>query len=166
MRILDVPFVRRIRQNHALEHATIHMLSHEGYRPRLFARSDWNGFIIVGNLETERVLAAAQEALARLQRGESGLAVHPRCGTNLATGGILAGSAAVFALSRRSRSPWDKFWRASLATLTALILARPLGLAVQERITTSPDLRDVRIANVRRIERNRMLVHKVRVRRD
>ena len=166
MRILDVPFVRRIRQNHALEHATIHMLSHEGYRPRLFARSDWNGFVIAGNLETETVIAATQEALDLLQRGESGLAVHPRCGTNLATGGILAGSAAVFALSGRCRSPWDKFWRATLATLAALILARPVGLAVQERITTSPDLRDVRAADIRRFERNRTLVHKVRVRRD
>ena len=166
MNILDTPFVKRIRQSHALEHATIHILSRARYRPRLVARSDWSGFVIYGDVDTEVVVAAVQEALARLQAGESELAVHPRCGTNLATGGILAGAASVFALSGRYKSNWDRFWRATLATVGALILARPVGLMVQERITTCPDLTGVRIEEIRRVERGGLVLHRVRVGRE
>jgi len=163
--VLDIPFFRRIRQNHALEHATIHILSRAPYRPRLIAHSDWDGFAIYGPIDTETVASAVQEALARLQAGESQLAVHPRCGTNIAMGGVLAGIASIFTLSGRYKSNWGRFWRALLGILGALILAKPLGLAVQERITTCPDLHDIYIEEIRRVERGNLILHKIRVRR-
>ncbi|MFQ5813711.1 MAG: DUF6391 domain-containing protein, partial [Anaerolineae bacterium] len=91
MNILETPIIARIRRNHALEHATIHVLTE--YKPRrdLVGRTTAWGFYLFGEVETEEVAVAVSEALARLRRGEHSLAVHPRCGTNLATAGVLAG---------------------------------------------------------------------------
>ena len=163
MSILDLSLIKRVRQSHALEHATIHILSRKCHRPRLIARSHWSGFVIYGDVGTDLVMVAAREALERLQAGEYELAIHPRCGTNLATGGLLAGAASVFALSVRCRSNWYRFWGAVGATLGALILARPLGLAVQQRVTTCPDLRSVRIEEIQPMQRGSVLAHRVKL---
>src|SRR5438045_4994676 len=82
----EILFGRRIRQNHALEHATITVLS--GMVPDLSisARSSSNGFIIFGDVDLGLLRRALDEALRRLQAGEASLAIHPNCGTNLAVG--------------------------------------------------------------------------------
>ncbi|HYT34988.1 MAG TPA: DUF6391 domain-containing protein, partial [Ktedonobacteraceae bacterium] len=82
----DIMFGRRIRQNHALEHATITILS--GMVPDLSisACSSSNGFIIFGDVDLGLLRRALDEALRRLQAGEASLAIHPNCGTNLAVG--------------------------------------------------------------------------------
>ena len=57
--------------------------------------------MLLGDVPTEQVESAVREALQRLKAGERGLAVHPNCGTNLATTGLLATSLAF----RRFRRP-------------------------------------------------------------
>src|SRR5215471_13243931 len=86
MKIDDILFGRRVRQNHALEHATITILS--GMIPDLSinARSFSDGFIIFRDLDLGLLRRAVDEALRRLQAGEAQLAIHPNCGTNLAVG--------------------------------------------------------------------------------
>jgi len=109
MGLLDLPFISRIRLNHGLEHATIHVLIQQNAYLSLIGRSDWQGFSIYGQVETQKVEVAAREALNRLRAGEHQLAIHPRCGTVLATTGILSGIAAFFALGigrSRSRFRW------------------------------------------------------------
>src|SRR3990172_5576397 len=81
--MLDIPFVRRTRRNHGLEHATIHLLSHKIKDLRMVGRSDSNGFWLVGDVSPEDVTAAVNSALSRMRGGEHNLAVHPNCGTNL-----------------------------------------------------------------------------------
>ena len=93
MSALDVPLVARIRRNHALEHATIHVLAKKHRSLRIVGRSTLNGYYLYGNLTTEAVIEAAQEAHSRLRAGEYHLAIHPNCGTNLVTAGSLAGLA-------------------------------------------------------------------------
>src|SRR5205807_8458105 len=80
----DILFGRRIRQNHALEHATITILS--GMIPdlRVSARSSSTGFIIFGDVDLGLLRRAVDEALRRFQAGEAELAIHPNCGTNIA----------------------------------------------------------------------------------
>ena len=67
----DILFGRRIRQNHALEHATITILS--GLVPdlRVSARSNSSGFIIFGDVDLGKLRLALDEALRRLQAGEA-----------------------------------------------------------------------------------------------
>src|SRR5579883_605184 len=82
----DILFGRRIRQNHALQHATITVLSRMVPDLRVSARSSSTGFIIFGDVDLGQLRRAVDEALARLQAGEAELAIHPNCGTNLVVG--------------------------------------------------------------------------------
>lgn len=155
--------LERLRKNHALEHATIHVLSQRHLNLHLLGRTDFWGFTLLGNVPTEEVASAALEALQRLQRGESELAVHPRCGTNLATSAILAGFSSFIAMSGQPRSRWEKLPRVLLATMGALLVAQPLGLLAQQHITTTPSLEGVRLGIVLRQERGRQMSHRVTV---
>src|SRR3990170_6659874 len=97
--------LERVRRNHALEHATISiLLSRHGPAVRVLGRAAPDGFYIYGDIPTETLTELAHEGLARLQRGESHLAVSPLCGTNLAVAGILAGLASLLAIGGRTRA--------------------------------------------------------------
>lgn len=158
-----IPLVSKVRRNHALEHATIHILNQRYPHIRLMGRSAPGSFYIYGDIEAEIVRAAAEEALARLKRGEKGLAVHPRCGTNLATAGVLAGLSAFFIMSGRSRSRLAKLPEVLFAATVAVILAQPLGWAIQKHITTSTELDGVFIRGVSRQAVGGIATHRVDV---
>lgn len=159
MSIQDI--VKAVRQNHAAEHATIHVLSRRTPDLRVVGRSTRSGFLIYGPVSTHDVSSAAAEALTRLQRGESHLAIHPRCGTNLAVTGVLAGTAAFGATLGRSRSRLERLpWSLMAATLAAIV-AQPLALRVQEQCTTTPDVEGVYIESVSHRERGGVHVHTV-----
>jgi len=163
--ILDHPTLLRIRRNHALEHATIHLLSTRAPRTVLIGRSDARGFYLAGEVPTEALQQAVHQALARLQAGESGLAVHPNCGTNLMTGAILAGSASflVAGMTRRRRwSDWLDQWPVALfAAALGLVVAQPLGTALQRRVTTTARPGGLRILSVRRLRARTPTLHRV-----
>jgi hypothetical protein len=158
-----VNLIQSVRQNHALEHATIHMLSRKYPYVRLMGRSTPAGFYIYGPLDTQEVASAASEALARLQQGEEHLAVHPRCGTNLAVTGVLAGSAAFVATLGRPRSKLDRLPLALMAATLGAIAAQPLAQRVQENVTTTPQVEGLFIKDVVRQERGSLVIHKVSV---
>ena len=61
----------RIRRNHGLEHATIHVLSRMRPRARMAGHSDPGGFWLLGELSSEDVYTAVEEALTRLRAGET-----------------------------------------------------------------------------------------------
>ena len=93
--------INRIRRNHGLEHATIHVLSEGHKRFSAQGNSDHRGFHlnIYGDVTEEEVAAAVAEAHRRLRAGERQLAVHPNCGTVLVTTAVLATLAAQAVLS-------------------------------------------------------------------
>ena len=142
----DIMFGRRIRQNHALEHATITVLS--GMVPDLSisARSSSNGFIIFGNVDLGLLRRALDEALRRLQAGEASLAIHPNCGTNLAVGVSLMTVGTMLGMA--SNHTRTRVATAALASLAGLMGARPLGEFVQKHFTTLPDLQGVRVTEI------------------
>jgi hypothetical protein len=166
MNVLELEPILRIRQNHALEHATIHLLTGSDPTLRLVGRSTPKGFYLYGLVDTQAVADAASEALARLQGGERDLAVHPRCGTGVATAGVLAGLAAFVTLRTRRRLGLSDLPAVITATTLAVMASQPLGLKVQQEITTTPDLRGVRISAVRRNDSGRLITHQVRLERD
>jgi hypothetical protein len=140
-------FGRRIRQNHALEHGTVTILSGKVAHLRVSARSHSQGFIIFGVVDLEKVCAAAEEALGRFQAGEAELAIHPNCGTNVAVGLMLTALSWVLALLLPQRRAQASM--AALGVIGAALLARPVGMLAQRHMTTLPDLRGVRILEVR-----------------
>jgi len=161
---LNIPLISRIRRNHGLEHATLHILSQRFPRKNMAGHSDMKGFWILGDVPTEEVNSAVQEALTRLQSGEEQLAVHPNCGTNFATAGISAGlaaSLAMFGAGNRLRNKLERIPLAiTLATL-ALIIAQPLGMKVQKEITTSGQPEGLEVVEIRQTRRGRVPAHRI-----
>ncbi len=142
----ELLFGRRIRQNHALEHATITILS--GYIPelRVSARSSSRGFIIFGDVDLGQLRRALDEALQRLQAGEAELAIHPNCGTNLAVGISLATIGTLLGLA--SSHTRTRVASTAFSSVAGVMAARPLGQLVQKHVTTLPDLRGVRVSKI------------------
>jgi hypothetical protein len=151
-----------IRRNHALEHATIHVLSERHPGLRVVGRSDWAGFTLFGPVDTADVTSAIAAALLRLRAGECHLAVHPNCGTNVSTGVVLAGLASFGALHGKRRSRLQKALQLVAGLGAAFILAQPLGVRVQEHLTTSADVAGLRVTSVRRQERGSLVMHRIR----
>jgi hypothetical protein len=148
MNVEDVLFGRRIRQNHALEHATITVLS--GMVPNLSisARSSSRGFIIFGDVDLGVLRQALDEALHRLQAGEAELAIHPNCGTNLVIGVSLMALGTMLGMaSSRTRT---RIATTAASSLAGLMAARPVGEFVQKHVTTLPDLEGVRVTDITR----------------
>jgi hypothetical protein len=128
--------VRRTRQHHAIEHATIHLLSARVAGQRFSGLSDPLGFTILGDVDELTLRRAVGDALLRLQAGEVALAIHTNCGTNLATTSFLTTAAAMLGVA--GRRPWiDKFALTLVLMFPAIILSRPLGMRLQQYTTTS-----------------------------
>ncbi|MGB8345035.1 MAG: DUF6391 domain-containing protein [Ktedonobacteraceae bacterium] len=135
-----------VKQNHALEHATIVLLSKKFPDVRLAGISFAAGFFVFGDVPAEAIEPAAQEALHLLRTTHPELAIHERCGTNLAVTGMLTGLAAMTVA--RMRKPYGTLNNVILASTAALIIARPLGLLVQRYITTQTPNDSMVIENV------------------
>ncbi len=161
--VWNIPPLLNTRRNHAIEHATIHLLSSRLPGVRMAGRSTPFGFYVYGDVPTEMLEQATREAIALLQRGESHLAIHPHCGTNLVTASTLAGVATVLSVAGRRRRWWDKVMAALAAATVALAAAQPLGYWVQEHVTTDPAVPSAQIVHIRRTRVGNMPVHFVRI---
>jgi hypothetical protein len=139
-------FIDKVRRNHGIEHATVHVLSEWVPNLSVIGRADGGGFSILGDVNPEQLGKAAQEALDRMKNGQGDLAVHPRCGTQLVTLGALTACAAFFAIGRRPR--FSRLPDVMIATTLAAFLAQPLGLTIQKYVTTSANVLTGRYAGV------------------
>jgi hypothetical protein len=161
-----VELLSRIRRNHALEHATIHVLSSQNPKTSIVGRSDSQGFFIYADLPKEIIEKGAHTALHRLRSGEKNLAVHPNCGTNLLTAGVLSGAAAYFSI-HGSEDREHKLERLPLAIMSAimgLIVAQPLGMRIQKHLTTNPDPGTLEIFSVERLRSGKGRIYRVKTR--
>ena len=166
-RILNWEPFSRTRRNHALEHATLQVLAEKNSRLRLAGYSDPRGFWLLGQIETDQVEDGVRQALTRLQSGEHRLAIHPNCGTNLVTSGLMAGVFAWLGMQGVGRNARDRVERLplviTLVTL-AMVLSQPLGPMVQERVTTSPAAQGMEILRIERLQRGDVPLHRVLIR--
>jgi hypothetical protein len=148
--ILDLPLILETRRNHALEHATLHILAGKYKNQNMAGHSNPAGFFLFGNFDPQDIKSAVTEAMTRLRAGESGLAVHPGCGTNLVTTAFLPGLFA-WAPFQGVRSP---FWRLMLVPLAlsfavlGFFLSRPLGSWLQANVTTEANLGNLHVVDI------------------
>lgn len=152
--LLDLPLVRQTRRNHALEHATIHVLASRIPRLRMAGRSNHRGFVLLGDADTDQVVRAVSDALSRMKRGERGLAIHPNCGTNLVTTGYLTSLVALIGLQGASRRE-DAFNRLPglmVAMMVAVLVSQPIGTWLQRHVTTDGDPADTEVISIKRDE--------------
>lgn len=148
--ILDFPPFLATRRNHALEHASLHVLARKYKDQNMAGHSNPTGFFLFGDMTLEDIRNAISEAMTRLRAGESGLAIHPGCGTNLAASTLLP---ATFA--------WAPFqgvrsirWRLLLIPVALMfavfgyLLSKPLGPWLQRNITTEADLGNMQVMDI------------------
>jgi len=151
--------VRYVRQNHALEHATMQTLVAMGGGTRLAGCAVGDGFLLLGPVRTEAVKVAVSRALRGLS-ADPGLAVHPRCGTNLAVWVLLAMGLLSLVELDRARGVRVWLWRGVALGATAL-LAGPVGILVQRHLTTTGHVDGLRVAVVRRSRWGRLVLHHI-----
>jgi hypothetical protein len=153
-------FLNKIRKNHALEHATITIaqskLNEHGI---LGGNSGQWGFFVYGDVPTNVLARAADEALERLKAGEEELAISPYCGTNLVVTATLTGLACALALGTEQR--WRNIPRAVSITLIALVASKPIGNWVQKYFTTNGAVGQLIIEDINHIGSGNLTVHSV-----
>jgi hypothetical protein len=147
-----------LRQVHALEHATVWVLSNQGqFRPAngafttqtnsdlpnqkdnelLGGMSTDRGFYLYGQVDTRELRRAVHIALTRITSGEWHLAVHPRCGTNLSVGMLLTAGFALGTSLLLPRGPIEQLLGLGFAAITAAQLAPDVGSLAQRYVTTA-----------------------------
>ncbi|MBW4518916.1 MAG: hypothetical protein KME16_04330 [Scytolyngbya sp. HA4215-MV1] len=139
-----------LRQVHALEHATVWVLSRpadgaprssQRGRPadngQLGGMSTDKGFYLYGQVNLPDLHRGVRVALQRLTSGEWDLAVHPRCGTNFSVALALTAGFALSTSLLLPRGPIEQLLGLGLATTAAAYLAPDLGAVVQRYITTA-----------------------------
>lgn len=142
--------IEALRQVHALEHATVWLLSNhpeistESTRypqlqddGRLSGLSTHYGFYLYGPATTARIKWAAATALDRLKAGDSHLAIHPRCGTNVAAQLLLTSGIAMGLSSLLPKRPLEQLAGLGLSAAAARLLAPDIGTWCQENLTTA-----------------------------
>jgi len=162
--LLAIPAVSRTRRNHGLEHATLNILAKIFPDRNMAGHSDSNGFWLVGDVPTDAVQGAVDEALQRMRAGEHNLAVHPNCGTNLVTAGSLAGLAGALGMwgaGPRKRDKLDRFPLVAVLATLALMVAQPLGMNLQKHITTSGIPGTLEVIKITPTKRGRLQAHRV-----
>jgi len=147
--LLDLPLILETRRNHALEHATLHILASKYHIP-MAGHSNPTGFFLLGEIAIEDIAAASKEAMERLKAGESGLAVHEGCGTNLVVTALLPATFAWAPLRGAKSTRWRIMLIPLALTFAAFgyLLSKPLGPWLQKYITTEADLGNMRITEI------------------
>ncbi len=162
--ILPKSSLWKIRSNHALEHATLHILDSKGIRANVSGFSDEGGFWLVGQLPTEAVFACAREALERLQGGESTLAMHENCGSNLVPSILVGGGLGWLAMRGTGKDLRKKVKRLPLAVLLTLIgckVAQPAGPLLQEKAVTTAYVHTMFVREVHCYKPHGLVIHRV-----
>lgn len=152
--------IRHTRQHHAIEHATLMILAERFPGRRMVGYSDPGGFTLLADVPVEAVRRALTDAMLRLQAGESYLAIHPRCGTNLLATGVLVTLAALAGTAGARRDFLSRFARALVLVLPALVVGPGLGIHLQQ-YTTLADIGDRWVKNVRPLELGALRVTRI-----
>lgn len=142
----------RLRQVHALEHATIWVLTGRApaYSPtasnycsatsddgRFSGISTAQGFYLTGDVSARTLLRATRAALKRLDAGEWSLAIHPRCGTNVSVAAAVLVGLSLTASVLLPRRPLEQCLGIGAAAIATAALAPALGAIAQQHLTTA-----------------------------
>jgi hypothetical protein len=150
MSILDLPPFLATRRNHAVEHATLKILARKYNDKNLAGHSNPTGFFLFGDMTTGDIREAIHEGMTRLRAGESDLAIHPGCGTNLATSMLLPATFAWVPFQGTRSLRWRLLLIPVALTfaLFGYFLSKPLGPWLQRNVTTQADLGNLQLAEI------------------
>jgi hypothetical protein len=155
-------WLTRLRRNHALEHATINHLSETYGDARIVGWSGPFGFRLYTTLTGAEVIPAVRRALAVLKAGNTEVAYHANCGTNLVVTALLTTfaslvglrptlSAGLYGARRRRYRARDFVQRLPQTVLLnafVLMFAAPVSQWVQTNLTTDAYVEDLEIGSI------------------
>lgn len=143
-----------IRQVHALEHATVWVLSElansgnsTSFDESIGGMSTPQGFYLYGSINESQLDEAVEVALQRITSGEWDLAVHPRCGTNLSVAMTLTLGLALGINALMPRKPMEQLLGFGIAATAAIQVAPELGNLAQKYLTTAIPF-NLRVVNI------------------
>ena len=140
-------FLDKTKRNHGLEHAAISLLMPSMTSNKLIAGySVPQGFLILGQVETESVQDAVEEALVRVKSGEASLTISEYCGTNILVSALLT-TLAIMTTLRKKKNRSSIFKAISFSSI-ALVLSVPIGKIVQKKYTTSADFDLLKVCKI------------------
>jgi hypothetical protein len=146
-----------------VEHATLKVLARKYDDKTLAGHSNPTGFFLFGDIATEDIRAAIKEAMTRLRAGERDLAIHPGCGTNMATSMVVPAAFAwlPFQGARSTRGRLLLIPVGLTFALFGYLLSKPLGPWFQRNVTTEADLGTLQVVEITRVRKG---VHRVMTR--
>ncbi len=133
-----------------MEHATLKILARKYEDKNLAGHSNPTGFFLFGDMTTPDIRNAIDEAMKRLRAGESDLAIHPGCGTNLATSMLLPATFAWVPFQGTRSLRWRLLLIPVALTfaLFGYLLSKPLGPWLQRNVTTEADLGNLQLVEI------------------
>lgn len=143
--LIKIAFNKNLRNNHALEHATINILESKFGYHRLagFARED--GFVVQGRINPYHLQEAASLGLQLLKKGNHNLAVHNNCGTSMLGANF---TAAIIFLLLLWVTGTLSILNIILAIIAAHLLGPKTGKILQKFLTTSTKVDDMVISGI------------------
>jgi len=140
-----------LRQVHALEHATVWVLSENASSPHQKAHftptrtdnetlgglSTEKGFYLYGEVPLQQLQRGVITALHRFRAGEWDLAVHPRCGTNVSVALLLTAGLTLSSHVLLPKDPISQLLGMGLGMSVASSVAPDVGQWAQKYLTTA-----------------------------
>ncbi|AFZ42641.1 hypothetical protein PCC7418_0407 [Halothece sp. PCC 7418] len=140
-----------LRQVHALEHATVWILSENAPSSRqktqfsptrtdnetLGGLSTEKGFYLYGEVPARQLQRGVLSALHRFRAGEWDLAVHPRCGTNVSVALLLTAGLTLSSHVLLPKDPISQLLGMGLGMSVASSVAPEVGQWAQKYVTTA-----------------------------
>jgi len=155
-----IKYLHQVRWNHAIEHGSIHILSRMMPYVNMAGRSNGRGFFIYGDIPTDMLEKAVQEAIDRIGAGEHQLAIHPNCGTNMISSAALAAGGTMLATTgTKRRGLTEQIPAGVLGALMGVLLGQVVGMRLQALITTSPNFPQARIKKIQRRQMGKRTYH-------
>ncbi len=163
--VLNQNKILAVRRNHAVEHATINILSRQFPTKSISGYSNASGFWLIGMLPSDSIRPAVEEAVQRLTSGERSLAFHPNCGTNYVVMGSAAALAAwvgMLGVGKKWTEKLDRLPLMMVFSTLALILSQPVAHSVQVQVTTAPSLDQYSILRIEDVSRGDIQAYRVK----
>ena len=135
-----------VRRNHAIEHATVSILTEQKIKSAVIGFAIPSGFIIYSKSNKDEILSAANHGLKLMKSGVSEISISQFCGTNLVVAALLTGASTILLgkiLGKKSKN----ILNITNGFLLSALLSKPIGRIVQKYVTTDSNVKNIQIKN-------------------
>ena len=146
------------RRNHAIEHATVSILTEQKVKSAVLGFAIPSGFLIYSKSNKDEIVSAANHGLKLMKSGVYEISISQFCGTNLVVAALLTGVSTVLLgkiLGKKSKN----ILNITNGFLLSALLSKPIGRIVQKYVTTDPNVKNIQIENSRSLKVGTFYIH-------